>query len=52
MRHIHYYLGVEVNQTSRYIFIFQGKYVGELLNRFLMQDCKPLSTSMEQDLKL
>ena len=49
---LHYYLGVEVNQTPSYIFISQKKYIGELLNRFGMEDCNPLSTPMEQNLKL
>lgn len=49
---IHYYLVVEVNQIPRYIFISKIKYIGELLNRFGMKDCNPLSTSMEHKLKL
>jgi hypothetical protein len=28
--HIHFYLGIEVIQNPRYIFISQNKYIGEL----------------------
>lgn len=52
MGNLHYYLGIEVVQASQYIFISQKKYVGELLNKFGMVDCNPLSTPMEHNLKL
>jgi len=52
MGHLHYYLGVEVTQNPKYIFISQRKYIRELLNRFGMIDCNPLSTLMDQNLKL
>ena len=50
--HLHYYLGIEVTQHPKYIFISQKRYVGELLNRFCMTECNPLSTPMEQNLQL
>ena len=50
--HLHYYLGIEVTQNPKYIFISQKKYIGELLNKFGMTKCNPLSTPMEQNLKL
>jgi hypothetical protein len=50
--HLHYYLGIEVIQNPRFIFIFQKKYIGELLNKFGMVACNPISTPMEQNLKL
>ena len=34
------------------IFFSQKKYIGDLLNKFGMDDCKPLGTPMEQNLKL
>ena len=49
---LHYYLGIEVTQHPKYIFISEKKYVGKLLNRFFMTKCNPLSTPMEQKLKL
>jgi hypothetical protein len=50
--HIHYYLGIEVIQNPKYIFISQKKYIGELLNKFGMVECNHVSTPMEQNLKL
>jgi hypothetical protein len=50
--HIHYYLGIEVVQNPMYIFISQNKYIGELLNKFGMDECNVVSTPMEQNLKL
>jgi len=49
---LHYYLGVEVFQRPHHIFISQSKYAAEVLQRFGMQDCKPVLTPMEQNLKL
>ena len=34
--HLHYYLGIEVSQNSRYIFISKKKYIGEFLSKFGM----------------
>jgi hypothetical protein len=45
--HLHYYLGIKVTQTLKYIFISQKKYFGELLNTFGMVECNPLSIPME-----
>jgi hypothetical protein len=52
MGHLHYYLGIEVTQNPRYIFIYRNKYIGELLIKFVMIDCNPFSTPVEQNLKL
>eukprot|EP00253_Pinus_taeda_P009103 PITA_09103 len=49
---LHYYLGVEVFQRPHHIFISQSKYAAEFLQQFGMQDCKPVLTPMEQNLKL
>jgi hypothetical protein len=47
MGHLHYYLGIEVTQNPKHVFISQKKYIGELLNKFCMVDCNHLSTPME-----
>eukprot|EP00253_Pinus_taeda_P022302 PITA_22302 len=50
--YVHYYLGIEVTQQPKSIFISQKKYIGDLLNRFGMTECNPLTTPIEQNLKL
>eukprot|EP00253_Pinus_taeda_P004073 PITA_04073 len=50
--YVHYYLGIEVTQHLKSIFLSQKKYIGDLLNRFGMNECNPLNTPMEQNLKL
>ena len=50
--YVHYYLGIEVTQHPMSIFLSQKKYIGDLLNRFGMTKCNPLTTPMEQNLKL
>ena len=47
MGHLHYYLGFEVTQQPKYIFLSQKKYVGELLKKICMTECNPISTPME-----
>ena len=43
---MHYYLGMEVWQEDGRVFLGQGKYVADVLRRFWMEDCKPMSTPM------
>eukprot|EP00253_Pinus_taeda_P034592 PITA_34592 len=50
--YVHYYLGIEVTQHPKSIFLSQKRYIGDLLNRFGMTECNPLTTPMEQNLKL
>jgi hypothetical protein len=45
------FLGLEVWQRPREIFLGQGKYVVEMLKRFWMEDCKPMATPMITNLK-
>ncbi|KAG8480908.1 hypothetical protein CXB51_025463 [Gossypium anomalum] len=47
-----YFLGMEVNQTDRGIFISQHAFSLKILNKFSMQNCKPVSTPMAQGEKL
>lgn len=49
---MHYFLGQEVVQSAYGIFISQKKYVQDILDRFKMQDCIPVSTPAEFGLKL
>jgi hypothetical protein len=43
---MHYFLGLEVWRRDGEIFLEQGKYTVEILKRFRMQDCRPMSTPM------
>ena len=43
---MHYFLGLEVWQEPRHIFLGQGKYVVDILRRFRMKDCRSMSTLM------
>eukprot|EP00253_Pinus_taeda_P012520 PITA_12520 len=50
--YVHYYPGIEVTQHPKSIFLSEKKYIGDLLNMFGMIECNPLTTPMEQNLKL
>jgi hypothetical protein len=43
---MHYFLGLEVWQTDGCFFLGQGKYTVEILCRFRMTDCRPMSTPL------
>jgi hypothetical protein len=43
---MHYFLGMEVWQEEGHIFLGQGKYASNILSRFQMEDCRPMSTPM------
>ncbi|KAM2279296.1 hypothetical protein ACFX1S_040157 [Malus domestica] len=49
---MHYFLGLEVIQTTAGNFIYQKKYAQDILKRFQMDDCKPFGTPVELGLKL
>ena len=40
---MHYFLGLEVWQRPNEIFLSQGKYIVEILQRFGMTDCKSMT---------
>ena len=43
---MHYYLGMEVWQEDGHVLLGQEKYVADVLKRFQMEDCRPMSTPM------
>ena len=49
---MHYFLGLEVWQSPKGIFLNQGKYTMEILKRFDMLECKETTTHMDTHLKL
>ncbi|KAK9684337.1 hypothetical protein RND81_10G203400 [Saponaria officinalis] len=49
---MNYFLGIEVVQSNDGIFLSQKKYVRDLLERFQMKDCNPVSTPVECGMKL
>ena len=49
---MHYFLGMEVWQSTDGIFLGQGKYAVEILKRFKMLDCKAITTPLASNLKL
>ena len=46
LRLMHYFLGLEVWQKLGEIFLTQGKYAVDILQRFGLQDCKSMSVPM------
>ena len=48
---MHYFLGLEVWQRQKEIFLGQGKYTINILKRFGMLDCKSIATPMDANLK-
>ena len=43
---MHYFLGMEVWQEDVHVFLGQGKYAHDILRRFQMEGCRPMSTPM------
>jgi hypothetical protein len=48
---MHYLLGIEVWQRTDEIFLSQGKYIVEILNKFGMLNLKLVATPMVTNLK-
>jgi hypothetical protein len=46
------FLGLHICQRHQGIFISQTKYIREMLKRFRMEDCKPITTPMQTNCKL
>ena len=47
-----FFLGLQISQLDEGIFISQTKYIKEMLKKFRMEDCKPVSTLMVTGCKL
>ena len=47
-----FFLGLQIRQRNQGIFISQTKYIKEMLKRFRMEDCKPITTPMQTNCKL
>jgi hypothetical protein len=47
-----FFLGLQICQRNQGIFISQTKYIREMLKRFRMEDCKPVTTPMQTICKL
>lgn len=43
---LHYFLGLEIWQRSDGLFVSEGKYAGEILEKFNMHGCKPVDTHL------
>ena len=48
---MHYFLGLEVWQRQKEIFLSRGKYTIDILKRFRMLDCNSMATLMDANLK-
>ena len=49
---LNFFLGLQISQCEKGMFISQTKYTNEMLKRFSMRDCKPLGTPMVTGCKL
>jgi hypothetical protein len=47
-----YFLGIEVDQTTKDIFFCQQKYAADILKRFRMEECNPVETPIPLGTKL
>eukprot|EP00253_Pinus_taeda_P005585 PITA_05585 len=48
---IHYFLGLEVWKGDGELFVSQGKYANEILQRFRMGSCKPMESPLTTNWK-
>jgi hypothetical protein len=49
---MHYFLGLEMWQRPDEIFLSQGKYIVEILQRFGMMDCKSMVNPMMKNINI
>ena len=50
--HLHYFLGMEFDKTAAGLVMHQKKYVRDMLRRFNMTSCNPVSVPVEFNMKL
>jgi hypothetical protein len=48
---MHYYLGLEVWKKCGEVFLGQGKYAVNIIQKFGMMDCKSMDTPMTTDIR-
>ena len=49
---LNFFLGLQIIQSKRGIFIHQSKYVKDMLKKFQLEDCEPVCTPMTVRCKL
>ncbi|MCO5580873.1 hypothetical protein L7F22_034745 [Adiantum nelumboides] len=49
---LHYYLGIQFVQSENGIYMSQAKYLHKILDKFGMQNCKPISTPVDTGSKM
>jgi hypothetical protein len=47
-----FFLGLQIHQRNQGIFIYQTKYIREMLKRFRMEYCNPVTTPMQTNCKI
>jgi hypothetical protein len=47
-----FFLGLQICQRNKGIFIYETKYIREILKNFGRTDCKPIGTPMKINCKL
>ncbi|GJZ27227.1 putative reverse transcriptase domain-containing protein [Tanacetum coccineum] len=52
MSELNFFLGLQIKQLEDGIFFNQSKYVKEMLNKFGLEDSKPIKTPMSSETKL
>ena len=49
---VQYFLGIEIIRTPEGIWLLQRQYSLDMLSKYGMADCKPISMPLDQNLKL
>jgi hypothetical protein len=47
-----YFLGIEVDQSTKGIFVYQKKYAADIIKKFRMEECNPTKTPIPLGTKL